>query len=71
MGMADGTAVMPAGMGAGGTKPAGTPGGTKNYRSDDGKKKNNKKTIGIVVGIVGIILLAFVAPLTWGFIGVM
>jgi hypothetical protein len=27
--------------------------------------------VGIVVGIVGIILLAFVAPLTWGFIGVM
>ena len=27
--------------------------------------------VGIVVGVVGIILLAFVAPLTWGFIGVM
>ena len=27
--------------------------------------------VGVVVGIVGIILLAFVAPLTWGFIGVM
>ena len=27
--------------------------------------------LGIVVGVVGIILLAFVAPLTWGFIGVM
>ena len=26
---------------------------------------------GIVVGVVGIILLAFIAPLTWGFIGVM
>ena len=27
--------------------------------------------VGIVVGVIGIILLAFVAPLTWGFIGVM
>ena len=27
--------------------------------------------VGIVVGVVGIILLAFIAPLTWGFIGVM
>ena len=25
--------------------------------------------VGIVVGVVGIILLAFIAPLTWGFIG--
>ena len=40
-------------VGAGGVKPAGTPGGAKNYRSDDGKKKNNKKTIGIVVGVNG------------------
>ncbi len=61
MGMADGTAVMPAGMGAGGTKPAGTPGGTKNYRSDDGKKKNNKKTIGIVVGIVAALAIVGLA----------
>ena len=61
MGMADGTAVMPAGMGAGGVKPAGTPGGTKNYRSDDGKKKNNKKTIGIVVGIVAALAIVGLA----------
>lgn len=61
MGMADGTAVMPAGMGAGGTKSAGTPGGTKNYRSDDGKKKNNKKTIGIVVGIVAALAIVGLA----------
>ena len=61
MGMADGTAVMPAGFGAGGTKPAGTPGGTKNYRSDDGKKKNNKKTIGIVVGIVAALAIVGLA----------
>ena len=27
--------------------------------------------VGIVVGVVGIILLAFIAPLTWGLIGVM
>ena len=49
------------GMGAGGTKPAGTPGGTKNYRSDDGKKKNNKKTIGIVVGIVAALAIVGLA----------
>ena len=58
---ADGTAVMPAGMGAGGVKPAGTPGGTKNYRSDDGKKKSNKKTIGIVVGIVAALAIVGLA----------
>ena len=61
MGMADGTAVMPAGMGAGGTKSAGTPGGTKNYRSDDGKKKNNKKTIGIVVGVIAALAIVGLA----------
>ena len=27
--------------------------------------------VGVVVGLVGTILLAFVAPLTWGAIGVM
>jgi hypothetical protein len=27
--------------------------------------------VGIVVGVIGIVLLSFVAPLTWGAIGVM
>ena len=61
MAAADGTAVMPAGMGAGGVKPAGTPGGAKNYRSDDGKKKNNKKTIGIVVGVIAALAIVGLA----------
>ena len=61
MAAADGTAVMPAGMGAGGVKPAGTPGGTKNYRSDDGKKKSNKKTIGIVVGVIAALAIVGLA----------
>ena len=59
MAAADGTAVMPAGMGAGGVKPARTPGGAKNYRSDDGKK--NKKTIGIVVGVIAALAIVGLA----------
>lgn len=54
MAAADGTAVMPA---MGGTKPASPAGGPKNYRSDDGKKKSNKKTIAIVVALIAALAL--------------
>lgn len=50
--MADGTAVMPAVANA----SQGT--GATNYRSgDSGKKNSNKKTIGIVVGVIAAIAL--------------
>lgn len=54
MAAADGTAVMPA---MGGTKPTSAPGGPKNYRSDDGKKKSNKKTIAIVIALIAALAL--------------
>ncbi|MEG0016678.1 MAG: Stk1 family PASTA domain-containing Ser/Thr kinase [Gordonibacter sp.] len=54
MGAADGTAVMSA---MGGANPVSTAGGPKNYRSDDGKKKSNKKTIGIVVAIIAALAI--------------
>lgn len=54
MAAADGTAVMPA---MGGTKPTSAPGGPKSYRSDDGKKKSNKKTIAIVIALIAALAL--------------
>lgn len=58
VGMADGTAVMPAAMGAAGMKQGGAANGAKNYRTDDGKKKGpNKKTIAIVVGIIAALAI--------------
>ena len=60
MAVADGTAVMPA-MGGNGVKPAGTSNGGKNFRVDDGKKKSNKKTIGIVIGIIAALAVVGIA----------
>ncbi len=43
--------------GRGGVSPAGTPGGAELPFRDNGKKKNNKKTIAIVVGIIAALAI--------------
>ncbi len=54
MNAADSTSVMPA---VGGMKPAATSNNAKNFRVDDGKKNNSKKTIFIVVGIIAALAI--------------
>lgn len=55
VGVADGTAVMPA---MGGVKPAAATAAQRSYNADNtSSKKNNKKTIAIVVGILAALLV--------------